>query len=293
MFISLLSSSVTFLALSLPFVLGFNYVNHGIDWPGTCNTSIAQSPVDINLDFVKILDKKDPNYWYLDLHYKKVHVINLNSTKPIPITSGFTFNPSINFNIFSNFGKISQKFSNNEKIFEANSISFKYPAEHTFNGKRRGNDGKELLEVQITHVSTDNKNDTLVLSALFQQSDQKNHFLQQVIEAYYSSIGGDIDCTFVTNGWFVVKNFFTYEGSLSIPPCREGVTWVIDMDYINCTKTQIEFFKQKLNISNGGNFRYTFPLVGRVVKNHIAAVFSFGMFKKGMIGLIIILVVFM
>ena len=77
----------------------------------------------------------------------------------------------------------------------------------------------------------------------------------------------------------MVKNFFTYEGSLSIPPCKEGVTWVIDADFINCTRSQIKFFKEKLNISaGGGNFRYTFPLVGRSVKKFQAGVFSFSLY---------------
>lgn len=270
---------IIFVLLTLSLVTAFNYLNHGIDWPGTCNASISQSPIDINLEFVDVVEKKDNDYWYLDLNYKKVHVINLNSTKNTPITSGYTFNPNINFNIYSNFGRVYKKFSSSTDTFEANSISFKYPAEHTINGKQVDSSGNYLLEVQINHVSADDPNKTLVLSTLFQESDQKNQFLQQVIDAYYSTIGGDIDCTFVTNGWFVVKNFFTYEGSLSIPPCKEGVTWVIDTDFINCTKSQIRFFKEKLNINaGGGNFRYTFPLVGRSVKKFQAGVFSFSLY---------------
>lgn len=265
----------------------FNYNNHGIDWPGTCNTSLFQSPIDIDLNYLFEIQSDDPAYWSLDLKYKPVHVINLNSTKPVSITSGFTYNPNINFNIFSNFGKISKIQESTSIQYEASSISFHYPAEHSISKSAKNTKGNYLLEVQITHISTDNPNDTLILSVFFQPSSQKNYFLKQIIDSYYSTIGGDIDCTFATNGWFVVKNFFTYAGSQTIPNCNEGVTWVLLSDVVNSTQAQIDFFASKLNISGlGGNFRYTYPKNGRIVYKHVAGVFSFSLYLNVFISVL-------
>jgi len=76
----------------------------------------------------------------------------------------------------------------------------------------------------------------------------------------------------------VVKNFYTYVGSQTIPNCNEGVTWVLLSDVVNGTQAQIDFFASKLNITGfGGNFRFTFPKNGRKVYRHVAGVFSFSL----------------
>lgn len=268
----------------IPVIYCFNYDNHGIDWPGTCNTSTFQSPIDINLDNIQEIDSSDSSYWSLDLHYSPVHIINMNSTKAKLITSGFAYNPKINLNIFSNFGKISKVQGQSSTPYEASSISFHYPAEHTISKSSQNTKGNYLLEVQITHISPYDPNDTLILSVFFQPSSQSNYFLKKVIDSYYSTIGGGIDCTWATNGWFVVKNFFTYLGSQTTPNCNEGVTWVILSDIVNATQSQIDFFSSKLNLSgSGGNFRYTFPQNGRIVYKHTAGVFSFSIFLQGFV----------
>lgn len=267
-------------------VFCFNYDNHGIDWPGTCNTSAFQSPIDINLDNIYPVDSSDPSYWSLKLSYSPVHIINLNSTKPTQISSGFSFNPKINLNIFSNFGQVSKVQGSSSSRYSASSLSFHYPAEHTISKSSQDPKGNYLLEVQITHISSSNSSDVLILSVFFQPSSQSNYFLKKVIDSYYSTIGEDIDCTWATNGWFVVKNFFTYEGSQTTPNCNEGVTWVILSDIVNATQSQLDFFSSKLNISNsGGNFRYTFPQNGRMVYRHMAGVFSASVYLHGFVAL--------
>jgi carbonic anhydrase len=263
-FLSLLSST-----------LSYNYINHGLDWPGLCNSSFSQSPIDINRALlVQVPCSDTQHYWYLDLYYSAIHVINLNSTSSSPVTSGFAFNPSLNFEILGNFGNLTLQSSSSSKQYLTSAVRVHYPAEHTFNGASPANSAN-LLELQIEHVSADNSTDVLMLSLLFQASAQSNFFLQQVIDSFYSSLGGDLDCTFATNGWFVVKNFYTYQGSQTRPDCREGVTWVINSDVINATAAQIAFFSSRLNTSaSDGNYRYTMPQNGRTVYQHTCPVFS-------------------
>ena len=259
-------------------VLSYNYSNHGSDWPLLCNTSLSQSPVSINPALAIQVPSSDANYWYLDLYYTPLHVINLNSTSIVQVTSGFAFNPSISFNILGNFGNVTAKYSGSSKTYISSGITFHYPAEHTFNGVAPGN-SPYLLEVQIEHVNAELSTDILILSILFQESSQKSSFLQQVIDSYYSNIGGDIDCTFATGGWYVIKNFFMYLGSETRPNCNEGVTWVINMDIGNATQEQINFFATKLNTTNyNGNFRYTMPLNGRTISQFTSEIFSFSGF---------------
>jgi carbonic anhydrase len=242
----------------------YNYQNHGKDWPGLCTTSTKQSPVDINTKLLTSVTASSSNYWYLDLYYTPVEVINSNSTSSAGTTSGYNYNPGINFSILSNFGKIYKTQGQSTEEYISKAINFHYPAEHTFDSMEPGS-SPYVLELQIEHVNNLNNSDVLILSILFTVGTENNYFIDQVISGYYDDIGGYIDCTFGTGGWYVVKNFYSYYGSETKPICNEGVTWVIDSTILTLTQAQLDFFASKLNTDNYGNFRYTMPLYGRAI----------------------------
>ena len=253
----------------------FNYNKHGEDWPGICNISYFQSPIDITTNLSLTIPSTDTRYWYLDLYYYPAHVINLNQTTSTPILSGFNYNQGINFNIISNFGRIYLNTSSSSIQYNSRSVSIHYPAEHTFNENIPGINSEYVLEVQIDHVNSANSSDVLIISFLFVIGGSRSYFLDQVIDSFNKDIGGDIDCTFASNGWYVIKNFYSYNGSETQPTCKEGVTWVISMDILNTTQDQLLFFSSKLTTTNTtGNFRYTMPQNGRNVIQYTANVFS-------------------
>ncbi|XP_075529226.1 carbonic anhydrase 1-like isoform X1 [Dermacentor variabilis] len=83
----------------------------------------------------------------------------------------------------------------------------------------------------------------------------------------------DINSLIPANG-----SYWTYEGSLTTPPCYESVTWIVFKEPIEVSREQFEAFRQLLSYKEGGgpqvptdgpilkNFRPPQPLNGRVVR---------------------------
>ncbi|XP_003745746.1 carbonic anhydrase [Galendromus occidentalis] len=73
-------------------------------------------------------------------------------------------------------------------------------------------------------------------------------------------------------------NYFTYEGSLTTPPCYESVTWILMRECIELSKAQLDKFRSMLNYCEGEcelgpldgtvqeNYRDCQPLEGRVIR---------------------------
>ena len=44
------------------------------------------------------------------------------------------------------------------------------------------------------------------------------------------------------------KEFYAYNGSLTTPPCSEGVKWIVMKDVLEVSKKQIEMFKKSVGL---------------------------------------------
>ena len=60
----------------------------------------------------------------------------------------------------------------------------------------------------------------------------------------------------------VSKDYFRYSGSLTTPPCSEGVRWYVMKEAITVSKAQIEAFRQAVGYPNN---RPVQPVNARVV----------------------------
>lgn len=115
------------------------------------------------------------------------------------------------------------------KKYFLDSIEFHHPSEHLINGKPAS------LEMQITHKSDDEQ---LLKLAIFLESGKENPEFEQIIKLLNSKkkVGTiNLGKILKTND----QTFF-YEGSLTIPPCTEGVKW-------HLFKTPIEISKEQMN----------------------------------------------
>ncbi|CAF1087406.1 unnamed protein product [Brachionus calyciflorus] len=123
-------------------------------------------------------------------------------------------------------------------------------SEHHVNGQ------KFPLEVHLVHVSDTNK--TSVLAFLFQISEKNNSNISGLID----KVGLDVDekdfdlASFQLNsiipdeGNLKTDGFYRYLGSLTTPPCTEGVKWTIFRTKINISENQIKEFYQNQIIFN-------------------------------------------
>lgn len=109
-------------------------------------------------------------------------------------------------------------------LYELHEAQFHTPSEHTINGKRYP------LEMQMMHRNAKN-GDIAILSILFKLDDKDNKFLGQFWSYIRSleenpavNITGGVDPKGLD---LSERHFYQYRGSLTTPPCAEGVMWIV------------------------------------------------------------------
>ncbi|CAN0021769.1 unnamed protein product, partial [Choristocarpus tenellus] len=89
------------------------------------------------------------------------------------------------------------------------------PSEHTYGG------GEEEGELHFIHVNTDGSGNLLVVGVMTTASPD---FINLELERYWSHIEGTSDENVLCSPYDLLPGkmgYFTYEGSLTTPPCSE------------------------------------------------------------------------
>lgn len=152
------------------------------------------------------------------------------------------------------------------KQYKMEQFHFHSPSEHTINGVRYP------LEIHMVHHSEES-NSYIVLAILVQQGEPDSTFTflekylpinqgetKEVNESY------DFGTTVSESFGVDTVNVYTYQGSLTTPPCTEDVIWIVMKDASNASATQIELL-QKLMPKN--NYRETQLINDRKVYHEI------------------------
>ena len=110
------------------------------------------------------------------------------------------------------------------------------PSEHTLDGRAFP------MELQFVHRSGTEGVDLIV--AVFLTSGQKNAALEAILRALPRQPGGS---TRPSGVWFdpaallpARHNYFDYQGSLSCPPCTEGVRWCVMRTPVEVSQDQLD-----------------------------------------------------
>lgn len=171
-------------------------------WGGLCNTSKEQSP--INIYHYKISKKKDN----LDVNYKNIEVKDILHKR---------------HNVYVNFKKGSYVLYNGTR-YNLMSLHFHTPSEHIIKGK------SFAMEGHFVNQSKDGK--LLVVAVLFKHG-RKNRTIQNIIKYAPQKIGDSnkFKSKFLVKQFIRLNkkqtNFYTYEGSLTTPPCTDKVRWIV------------------------------------------------------------------
>lgn len=105
------------------------------------------------------------------------------------------------------------------------------PSEHTLN------DTRYKLEVHLVHNSSRGQ---LAVIAILYKLGRPDPFLAKLLH-HTTNMHGDVDLGVVNPGEikFGSRKYYRYIGSLTIPPCTEGVIWTIVMKVRTVSREQI------------------------------------------------------
>ncbi|MFY0608323.1 MAG: carbonic anhydrase family protein [Cyclobacteriaceae bacterium] len=188
----------------------------------SCNGEL-QSPIDI------ISDKSSEAHFKLEFHYHPFFVDLINN--------GHTL--------------IEQIVEPKALVFQDKNYSllqfhFHTPSEHHVNGKAYD------MEIHFVHQSNDGE--YAVVAVLVEEGSHRNAFLAHFMKTLPTHVNEELKAlekadpleTFPKH----FHQFYYYTGSLTTPPCTEGISWIVLEEPVEATYDQIEAIHQIIHDDN-------------------------------------------
>ena len=201
-----------------------------------CESGRAESPIDVEKA------KKAPT----DMPRLKVNY------QPLPIDIINTGH-AVQFNATPGTDSITL----GNQAYQLVQFHFHSPGEERFAGK------DSVMDAHLVHRSEDGK--LLVLAVQFQLGDQPNPVIQAMLDRIPSEKGAEfkVSAVMVNPIDLLPKHtsYYTYSGSLTTPPCSEGVTWIEFKERVSMTQQQLDAMQRFYH----GNQRPVQALNGREI----------------------------
>ncbi len=204
-----------------------------------CSRGKNQSPIDLKAVDTRIsLDLPDVKFAYKK---SSIHLINTGHTIQLPFKNG-------------------SKMKIGKKEYELIYFDFHAPAEHIVNGI--------TADLEIHFVHQDKQGDTVIVAVML-NIGKMNYALENIFDnipkmANTTNILEDKKLNpldfFPERG-----GYFSYEGSLTTPPCSEKVTWILLHTSIEASLAQVMKYTSVYRM----NARPTQPVNGRKIKRKL------------------------
>lgn len=137
--------------------------------------------------------------------------------------------------------------SNNNIIYNLVQIHFHEPSEHTINGVRYP------IEIHLVHQS-DQKDYTVI--GIMGIEGGESHFMEDM-ESYLPL---EVDTEKIIDRSFDIrtvlpdkKDYYTYSGSLTTPPCTENVQWIILKNPLELSLEEVLALRSNMPLKNYRN----------------------------------------
>lgn len=199
----------------------------------TCGSGKRQSPIDISSVTVSSLPAIDVDYKDTPLDIvNNGHSIQVNYAQGSSITVG-------------------------GKRYNLLQFHFHAPSEHTMGGK------SYPMVMHLVHKADDGQ---LAVIGVMIRAGNENHMINKIWQHIPATAGESVTVADVSVNAIGLlprdPTYFDYSGSLTTPPCSEGVHWMFMAAPIDFARGQIE----KFTAIYTGNNRPVQPLNGRVVR---------------------------
>lgn len=207
-----------------------------------CKDGKNQSPINI----VKT-NTKGGATWKLNYKTTSLRIAHTEHMEDI-IDNGHTIQITVDEGSTFTFG---------DKTYKLKQFHFHTPSEHTLDGKHAP------MEMHMVHQGDDGS--LAVVGIFFQEGKIPNENFKIIIANLPNAKGERkhvADIQLAINVHIPKDNYaYHYVGSLTTPPCSEGVQWLVLRDPVMLTRDQIEAFASRI----GPNNRPTQPINTRSV----------------------------
>jgi carbonic anhydrase len=147
-------------------------------------------------------------------------------------------------------------FSIDEDTFNLKQFHFHTPSENSINGKQFP------MEAHLVHLD---KNGNIAVVAIMFKEGKKNALIDTLLKNIPTKIGQDntlsqkvnISSLLPTN-----KDYFRFNGSLTTPPCSEGVLWIVLKEPVEVSREQIKAFADDVKHPNNRPIQ---PINARII----------------------------
>ena len=130
-----------------------------------------------------------------------------------------------------------------ERTYRLDEVQLHMPSEHTIDGERF------LLEIQLVHNDAENH---VAVASIMVRSGPSLDAMDQIV-ASIPSVGKMAALTNAFDATTLLpksRDLFKYDGSLTAPPCTEGVAWLVFTEPITMSDTQLAKLKEHIREPN-------------------------------------------
>jgi carbonic anhydrase len=120
---------------------------------------------------------------------------------------------------------------------------FHSPSEHTINGE------SFPMEIHLVHASEGGQ---IAVVGVMVEEGEENAMLNRIWSFMPENVGDSTESPLTVFEAGVLpptRNYFSYDGSLTTPPCTEGIQWIVLRDPLTASAEQIERFKGRVGPS--------------------------------------------
>ncbi|GAQ83084.1 hypothetical protein KFL_001350080 [Klebsormidium nitens] len=221
----------------------FNYTQGGADWGSLCVNGSFQSPINVRTARATVNGTIGPDSSFVLQYERLSNYTIVNKGQTIEFEGGENNNLTLPTAIY--------KPTNGTSKLHLLQSHFHEPSEHLREGVAYP------LEQHFVH--NDAATGRFAVLAVFYKIDDEevpNPFLSQILN--YAP-GGYNNKTVVTNqtidlpAWIPINsNYFHYNGSLTTPPCTEGIMWFVLDTPLTMSSAQLTQY-QRLTFLGGGD----------------------------------------
>ena len=154
------------------------------------------------------------------------------------------------------------------KEYKLINLHFHSPSEHRLNGTAYP------LEAHMVHIAEDGS--LAVIATMFEYIERSyaarvahagsvEYGASSILKHAFKSVSKGSDLIPLGSILDPKKGFCSYVGSLTTPPCTEGVTWFMSENIVSVSKRQVARFRLTAGLGLDGNNRPVQPIEGREV----------------------------